>query len=462
MFATSLLLPAGLVVAIGRYDANWIGGAAAITFLVSFFWWRRICRRIHREFTSPLFIAGVVVDRMRAGDKDRRVPDAGAQVVRNLLRRLNHSLSDAIESQALSQAKLMSVEAAFDRIHAVLRSLSEGVIVVGRRGDIVLANPSARELMAEGVSRIEGAPVGDTFPEEFGAVLSGMLEPVLGGDSKREFSEGVQHGNGIFDIAVIPVETQVGGSNFGTLVVMTDVTKSHEVAALKDEFLSSVSHELRTPLTNILAYTEILTSMTDQDPESREFLGIIQTESKRLHRLVDNVLEYSKLETGKVEWNLEDVDLGETLQGCIAAFAERTAAEELAVELQGESGAIARADRTRLQQVFASVLDNALKFSERGGQVRVEFAARGGMTETRIHDCGPGVPEEQREVIFGHLTQLGDCLVDKPSGTGMGLAICVRILEELGGSIRCEDSPLGGACFVIEVPEAAAVPTVGC
>ncbi|MCA8941536.1 MAG: PAS domain-containing sensor histidine kinase [Planctomycetes bacterium] len=421
-------------------------------------WWarRRLIESVHRDFTLPLVEAASIVDRIYGGETIR-VSDIGAQSVRNLARRVNQYMTASIENSQLSQAKLLSVEAAFDRIHAVLRTLVDGVIVVNSRREVVLANQAAKDIVGAS-GAFEGRALADVIRGSLLELVSESLQRIEAGGNGRMFAA-VEYAERILDIEVSRVRTPGDSQSCGTLIVLHDVTKSHEIARLKDEFLSSVSHELRTPLTNIIAYTEIVCQMTEQSPESREFLDIIQEESKRLHRLVDNVLEYSRLEAGDVEWEFEDVCVADVLRSSVSVFAERAATRGIHIECTIDSDAQSRVDRSRLASVFANVLDNAIKFADPDSSIVVDMVTAAGVITIGIDDAGPGVPEDQREAIFERLTQLGDTLVDKPPGTGMGLSICAATLRQLGGSIRCESSALGGARFVIELPALVPAPS---
>ena len=229
---------------------------------------------------------------------------------------------------------------------------------------------------------------------------------------------------------------------------------------LKDDFLATVSHELRTPLTSIRSFSEILLDSPDLEPEERShFLQIIVRESERLTRLINDFLDLSKIESGKMEWQVGEHALGDIVDEAVAAthgvFAERRVA--LTSELAA-GPALVRCDRDRLVQVMINLLSNASKFVPEGaGRVHVQLARQGEGYLLQIADNGPGVPAPYREAIFEKFRQVsgsGSLLKDKPKGTGLGLAICRQIVEHFGGRIWAEDAPLGGACFCFTLPAA--------
>ena len=228
-----------------------------------------------------------------------------------------------------------------------------------------------------------------------------------------------------------------------------------EVDRLKDDFISTVSHELRTPLTSIRSFGEILADRADIDDHQRaEFLGIIVRESKRLTRLIDQVLDLAKMEAGRMEWRLDEVDpspvLGEALAATSGLFKERGVA--LDVTLPERLPAV-RVDRDRLVQVAVNLLSNAVKFcAAADGRVWFEAGARRGILWVTVRDNGRGLSENEREVVFERFRQVGDTLTDKPRGTGLGLPICRQIIAYFGGRIWIEAAPGGGALVSFTIP----------
>ena len=231
-----------------------------------------------------------------------------------------------------------------------------------------------------------------------------------------------------------------------------------ELDRLKDEFLSTVTHELRTPLTSIRALTEILFDNPDIELEQRqEFLGTVITESERLTRLINQVLDMAKIEAGEVDWRVAPMDLGAAVEQAAAAtgrlFLDRGIRLEVAIPPDLPP---VRGDHDRLVQVVVNLLSNAAKFTPPGGRVAVEVAVEGSEAAVTVRDTGPGIAPEHQAIVFERFRQVGDTMTDKPQGTGLGLAICKRIVEHLGGRIRVESAPGAGAAFSFTVPLAAA------
>ncbi len=223
---------------------------------------------------------------------------------------------------------------------------------------------------------------------------------------------------------------------------------------LKDDFMSSVTHELRTPLTSIRALSELMLDNPDIEPEERaEFLGIIVSESERLSRLVNQVLDLAKIEAGAAEWHSTDVDLCALVQDAVRASSElfRERGAVVALDLP-EAVPTLRADPDRLTQVMLNLLSNAAKFVPReGGRVEVALRREGDGLVVSVRDNGPGVPAAERATVFEKFRQGGDALT-RPPGTGLGLPISRQIVDHFGGRMWLESEPGRGACFAFRLP----------
>ncbi|WP_372526096.1 ATP-binding protein [Piscinibacter sp.] len=223
---------------------------------------------------------------------------------------------------------------------------------------------------------------------------------------------------------------------------------------LKDDFMASVSHELRTPLAAIRAVTELMRDDAEMPVAQREaFLDIVVTETERLGRLVNQVLDMAKIESGHGEWHTNDVDLRELLAQAVhttaAMFKERGATVQLQLP---DALHTLRADRDRLLQVLMNLLSNAAKFVPReGGRVDLRLRANDAGVTVEVQDNGPGVPPDQQALVFEKFRQGGDA-ANRPQGTGLGLPISRRIVEHFGGRMWLQSAPGHGACFGFFLP----------
>jgi len=223
---------------------------------------------------------------------------------------------------------------------------------------------------------------------------------------------------------------------------------------LKDDFMSSVTHELRTPLTSIRALAELMRDDADMPAEQRQkFLGIVVAETERLSRLVNQVLDMAKIESGHAEWHNSDIDLRALLLQAVQTTAELFRERGAHVQLQvPEQVPLLRADSDRLTQVLLNLLSNAAKFMpQSGGLLRLGLQHEADALTVTVHDNGPGVPPEQRALVFEKFRQGGDAL-NRPQGTGLGLPISRQIVEHFGGRMGLRDDTTQGACFWFTLP----------
>jgi len=396
-------------------------------------------------------------------DLDAKLNGAHAELtgLASDLRRMSSSLA---EKARTSQANFLALELAFEQLHAVLNSLGEGVVVSDPGGELVMANPIAREILQIDRNRGDVSTIREMFPPD---------EQERMGNAMRRASHNLQTiliedlviGNRTYNLSVAPIrdsfqrsdESNAGRQkDRGVAIVFLDMTEFHELNRMKDDFLSSVSHELRTPLTSIRSFSEILLHMTPDDKETwTEFLEIVNQEAERLTRLVNDVLDLSRIEAGRMEFILEPVEAKPQLSQCVAVFTQMVSAKDAEIELVCEDELPeVEADKDRLHQVMTNLIGNACKFlPEKGGKVRVSAERAGRYVLFRVEDSGQGVPFDHWDLVFEKFKQVGDTLTEKPQGTGLGLPICRKILTSMKGRIWCDaSSDLGGAQFSFTLP----------
>jgi PAS domain S-box-containing protein len=233
-----------------------------------------------------------------------------------------------------------------------------------------------------------------------------------------------------------------------------------ELDRMKDNLLSTVSHELRTPLTSIKSFTEILLTYDEDKETQKQFLGIISDESDRLTRLINDFLDLSKIQAGKMQWKTMELSIAEVINSAVLSTRPLLEKAKLALSLDIEPDLPhIMCDRDKLIQVFTNLMGNAVKFTREGGQVKLKaWAGQGDNREDRqwltigISDTGVGIAPENHHKIFENFGQVGDVLKDRPKGTGLGLPICKKIIENYGGKIWVESALGQGTTFLFSLP----------
>jgi len=374
-------------------------------------------------------------------------------------RTMQHALHAAHDDgQHHAAAATVARETSLDRVRTVLQVLREGVLVVDREGRIVMANPAAMRAMAAPDQDIAGRPLWEALAPPLAQrareAWTSLRSSPSGREPGRVMYSGIPLRDVVYDMTAIEATSGRTGHDFGVVISLVDSTRQYELQRLKDRFLSSISHELRTPLTNICAYAELLGELPPGGgAELPEFVRIIHDEGRQLAVLVESMLDYLQLESGEAKFASDVLDGEAVIRAATTAFADVAARRGIMLtSVVAERVPKLLGDQKRIEQVLHNLLDNAVKFTPPGGTVRLSLATNADGWELRVEDSGPGVPEASREQVFEKFHQLQDHLTEKPPGAGLGLATNRAIVAGLGGLIWCEDSPLGGAAFVVALP----------
>jgi signal transduction histidine kinase len=332
----------------------------------------------------------------------------------------------------------------------IAQTMSEAVICLGTQPvDIILLDlglPDAEGLAA--IRRVRAAAPGSPL-----VVLTGMDDEALAAQSLQE---------GAQDYLIKgQVETR------GLLRALRYATERKRLERLKDEFVSTVSHELRTPLTSIAGSLGLLMGRLSGElsPPAARLLKIAHSNSERLVRLVNDILDIEKLESGRVTFDLKKVDLRPLVQqavDAIKAFAGNLGVS-VRVESAGDATAYVRADSDRLVQVMTNLLSNAVKFTAPQSEVVVTIEKRVGPDVVRlsVRDHGSGIPADFRSSIFERFAQADATNARRKGGTGLGLSIVKQIVDRLSGEVGFLDAPGGGTIFYVELPRWGSSADVG-
>jgi signal transduction histidine kinase len=250
-------------------------------------------------------------------------------------------------------------------------------------------------------------------------------------------------------VAIFVLTVVVGGS-----MLTRQAHRNMKDALQKTGFVSNVSHELKTPLTTIRMYAELLAEGRIKDPDKRKhYLSVIVAESRRLTRLVNNVLDFSRLEQKRKTYRLEDLDPADCMRELVEAHRLRVQEAGMVLEMDiPHDEVFVRGDRDALEQVVLNLVDNAIKYASEGGEMTLVLRRHGAHAEIRVMDRGPGIPAPHRSNIFEKFHRMDDSLTARQQGSGLGLNIARRIMRDLGGDVIYEPREGGGSAFIVRMP----------
>jgi signal transduction histidine kinase/ActR/RegA family two-component response regulator len=231
----------------------------------------------------------------------------------------------------------------------------------------------------------------------------------------------------------------------------------------KSEFLAGMSHELRTPLNAILGFSELLSDQVAPllSERQRRYLSNIEGAGAHLLELINDVLDLSKVEAGKIELHPEPVALGVLMEPIVAAARSGSDRDGLRLEVSIADAALVRVDIARVRQIFYNLTSNALKFTRAGGLVRITASVEGEDLVAEVADTGIGIAADRRDRLFGVFERVHDETTTKVAGTGLGLALTKRLVELHAGSIECESEEHVGTTFRVRLPNVATQSVTG-
>ena len=248
-----------------------------------------------------------------------------------------------------------------------------------------------------------------------------------------------------------------GGNYIGRVLALRDITAEREIADMKNEFVSTVSHELRTPLTSIKGYVDLILdgSAGEISEIQAEFLGIVKENSDRLVELINEMLDISRIESGRVHLKVEPLDVAESVRGAVDTFRAvlSQSGHSITVSASRKLPHVA-ADRDRVGQVLVNLISNALKYSPGGGEVTVHARHEGDTVIVSVTDQGLGISREDQKRLFTKFYRVDTAMTREIGGTGLGLSICKTILELLGGTIGVKSTAGKGSTFWFSLPVA--------
>jgi PAS domain S-box-containing protein len=375
---------------------------------------------------------------------------------------------------AIQNARLFAeIERQRSYLESLVSITPAAVVVLDAAERVTDWNPAAAELFGYSAEEAIGRPVddlvfGDTGREEGREVTA---EAMRDGRAQRITRRRRRDGT-MVDVELMLVPLTVDGSRVGFLGVYHDVTElqrarqeAEAATQAKSAFLATMSHEIRTPMNAVIGMTDLLLG-TELTGEQREFAEVVHSSGDALLHVIDDILDYSKIEAGKLDLEHEPFSLRDCVEGALDIVAPRAWEKELELGCLIDEGAPAGivGDESRLRQVLLNLLSNAVKFTDQGEVVVLvdaeESAGGSYRLELAVRDTGIGIPPDRMDRLFTSFSQVDASTTRRFGGTGLGLAISKRLVELMGGTIAVESELKQGSVFRISLPVAAAdVPT---
>jgi two-component system, OmpR family, phosphate regulon sensor histidine kinase PhoR len=389
----------------------------------------------------PLWAIRETVRRIARGELGARVRWRSADAFGEVAQAID-SMGEQLEG------RVAELTAEKEQLHAVLRGMVEGVLVVDSSGAIVLANRRLCELFGlrgevEGRSPIEVIR---------SAQIQTAVDTARTGEEPIALEVEVAQGNRlVLRVQAVGLKTRAGA---GAVAVFHDVTEIRRLEAVRRDFVANASHELKTPLTAIRGFAETLVSSALPDAERERYLRIILNHAERVGALVEDLLELSRVEIHKESESPEDpvLDLEPFVRSTLRSLDSMFAARSLSVDVGSLEVPHVRADARALERVLFNLLDNAAKYTERGGKISLHAREEHGHVIVSVQDTGIGISRAHQERIFERFYRVDRARSRELGGTGLGLAIVRHWVERMGGHVGVESEPGRGSTFWFTLP----------
>lgn len=377
--------------------------------------------------------------------------DQAAIAIQNA--RLFEELTSHTEKLELSEA----------RFRSIINSAQDAIVAIDEAGFITLFNAGAErmfeyaqeDILGKKVNLLMSPPYDIEHDAHIKAYLDTGVKKALGAnrtlDARRKSGE-------IFPIEISIGEVSVGDRKLFTGIIR-DITERHEIDRMKNEFISVVSHEIRTPLTSLRGSLGLLSGgvISELNEQGKALIDIAVNNSDRLIRLINDILDLEKIESGKLELQFTSHQIGNLITRAIEEMGGLASGSGIKIETEVEPSLV-DADGDAILQVLTNLISNAIKFSEPGSPILISSNFLENETEIHVADRGRGIPPEALESIFDRFQQVDSSDVREKGGTGLGLAICNAIVQQHGGQIWVESEPGNGSIFSFSLPRTAREP----
>ena len=342
--------------------------------------------------------------------------------------------------------KLSEVSTRKNQIETILLHMTDGIIAFNMQGEIILINPVAKKFLSI-------SPEDNTFDDIFKKFnLDINMEKVIYLESWTSTEERIQVEDRLVKVLFAPFKDEKDRPD-GVIAVIQDITEHVKLDNMQKELIADVSHELKTPITSIMGYADTLLEGGYDEETQQKFLNVIASESRRMARLVTDLLTLSRYDSNKKKTQKESFDLGELVKRC---------QEKLAIEIKKKQHKVncfvtadvplVYADKYDIERVVLNILTNSIKYTPEGGEIKIYVGFVYNDAYIKIFDNGIGIPEEDLSRIFERFYRVDKARSREMGGTGLGLSIAKEILDKNGGSIDIKSKVGEGTEVVIRIP----------
>ncbi|MCI8618428.1 MAG: cell wall metabolism sensor histidine kinase WalK [Clostridia bacterium] len=342
--------------------------------------------------------------------------------------------------------KLNEVSSRKNQIETILLHMTDGIIAFNMNGDIILINPAAKKFLSI-------SPEDNTFEDIFGKFkLDINMEKVIYLETWTSTEQRIQVDDKFVKVLFAPFKNEDERPD-GVIAVIQDITEHVKLDNMQKELVADVSHELKTPITSIMGYADTLLEGGYDEETQLKFLNVISAESRRMARLVTDLLTLSRYDNNRKKTKKESFDLGDLVKRC---------QEKLAIEIKKKQHIVncfvtadvplVYADKDDIERVVLNIMTNSIKYTQDGGEIKVYVGFVYNDAYIKIIDDGIGIPEEDLSRIFERFYRVDKARTREMGGTGLGLSIAKEILDKNGGSIDIKSKVGEGTEVVIRVP----------
>ena len=416
---------------------------------------------IAESISGPIREITIVSQQISKGQSNVRIDIRAKNEVGKLAAAFNRMLENRLRSEEMLQSANAKIGEEKTKYELLLSSIGDALIAVNQEGRIMMINHAAQKMFGFDPNEVIGRSLFEISPseDEKGNPIPfdhrTMSLAISQKTTMHRTAYYFRGDNTKFTAAVTASPIIVEGKTIGAIEILRDITKEKEVDRMKTDFISTVSHEIRTPLTTIReGVSQVLDGILGETTQKqKEVFSIVLEDADRLKRIIDNLLDISKIEAGMVDLKREFTDIAGLIQGTTASFSLRAKEKGLKINTLLPNQKIKSfIDKDRIIQVFTNLIGNALKFT-RTGEINISLIDKEKEIECSVSDTGGGIAKEDLPRVFSKFQQFGRTYGPGEKGTGLGLSITKGIIELHKGKIRVTSELDQGSKFTFTLPK---------